>query len=124
MVKAMQDVDNELVQVLFFVFPTILSFQEVIEGKSGDAAKNDVIVFDTEYDWNKIEQRATLLGLGNAILLFSLSFAPGDDGGRDCDIILEFFKFILARWGKLLNQRDDEVKKSAFGQQFLKLCIN
>ncbi|CAI4227444.1 unnamed protein product [Auanema sp. JU1783] len=88
--SAMKDVDNDLVK-------------EVIEGTSGEISRHDVdIAHDTD-TWDKIEHQATLLGLG-------------DNANRDCEIIYSFFQYLLSRWGKDLNQRDAEVKKSAAGK--------
>uniref|UniRef100_A0A1I7WEZ9 Pre-mRNA-splicing factor 18 n=1 Tax=Heterorhabditis bacteriophora TaxID=37862 RepID=A0A1I7WEZ9_HETBA len=90
MQTAMRDVDNELVKV--------------IEGSLNNSAKHDVDLPSSFHDnWEKIEEQATLLGVGN-------------DPHRDCDIILSMFQYLLARWGKVLNKRDDETKKSAAGK--------
>ncbi|VDO50259.1 unnamed protein product [Haemonchus placei] len=91
MQTAMRDVDEELVK-------------EVIEGSSNDPNKHDVDLSSSFNDnWEKIEEQATLLGLGN-------------DPHRDCDIILSFFKYLITRWGMELNRRDDEEKKSPEGK--------
>ncbi|VDM53550.1 unnamed protein product [Angiostrongylus costaricensis] len=90
MQTAMRDVDEELVK-------------EVIEGSSNDPNRHDVDLSSSFNDnWEKIEEQATLLGVGN-------------DPHRDCDIILSFFKYLITRWGKELNKRDDEEKKSPAG---------
>lgn len=39
-----------------------------------------------------------------------------DDANRDCDIIKEFINYILARWGRELNMRDEAVKRSPKGK--------
>ncbi|EYB84204.1 hypothetical protein Y032_0321g2417 [Ancylostoma ceylanicum] len=89
--SAMRDVDEELVK-------------EVIEGSSDDPNKHDVDLSSSFNDnWEKIEEQATLLGIGN-------------DPHRDCDIILSFFNYLITRWGKELNRRDDEEKKSPAGK--------
>ncbi|KJH52738.1 Prp18 domain protein, partial [Dictyocaulus viviparus] len=91
MQTAMRDVDDELVK-------------EVIEGSSNDPNKHDVDLSSSFNDnWEKIEEQATLLGVGN-------------DPHRDCDIILSFFKYLITRWGKELNKRDDDEKKSPAGK--------
>lgn len=91
MQTAMRDVDEELVK-------------EVIEGSSNDPSRHDVDLSSSFNDnWEKIEEQATLLGVGN-------------DPHRDCDIILSFFKYLITRWGKELNKRDDEEKKSPAGK--------
>lgn len=91
MQTAMRDVDEDLVK-------------EVIEGSSNDSNRHDVDLSSAFNDnWEKIEEQATLLGVGN-------------DPHRDCDIILSFFQYLITRWGKELNQRDDEEKKSPSGK--------
>ncbi|VDL69747.1 unnamed protein product [Nippostrongylus brasiliensis] len=91
MQTAMRDVDEELVK-------------EVIEGSSNDPNKHDVDLSSSFNDnWEKIEEQATLLGVGN-------------DPHRDCDIILSYFKYLITRWGMELNRRDDEEKKSPAGK--------
>lgn len=73
--SAMRDVDEELVKVsvnpfcnhnLFLKGYTFeISFQEVIEGSSDDPNKHDVDLSSSFNDnWEKIEEQATLLGIG------------------------------------------------------------
>ncbi|ETN79481.1 Prp18 domain protein [Necator americanus] len=99
--SAMRDVDEELVK-------------EVIEGSSDNPNKHDVDLSSSFNDnWEKIEEQATLLGVGIFTFLFSYT---RNDPHRDCDIILSFFKYLITRWGKELNRRDDEEKKSPAGK--------
>ncbi|VDK57317.1 unnamed protein product [Anisakis simplex] len=90
--SAMREVDHELVE-------------EVIKGEQNSAGKHDVDMPGTaeDTDWERIEANAQLLG-------------EGDNPNRDCDIIREFFNYILTRWGKALNARDELKKRSAEGK--------
>ncbi|KHN82577.1 Pre-mRNA-splicing factor 18 [Toxocara canis] len=90
--SAMRQVDHELVE-------------EVIKGEQNSAGKHDVDMPGTAEDttWERIEANARLLG-------------EGDNPNRDCDIIREFFSYILTRWGRALNARDELTKRSAQGK--------
>lgn len=48
--------------------------------------------------WERIEANAQLLG-------------EDDNPNRDCDVIREFFSYILTRWGRALNARDEVEKR-------------
>lgn len=48
--------------------------------------------------WERIEENARLLG-------------EDENPGRDCDILREFFSYILTRWGSALNARDEVTKR-------------
>ncbi|EJW76359.1 Prp18 domain-containing protein, partial [Wuchereria bancrofti] len=84
--SAMKEVDHELIE-------------EVIKGEQYNSGKHDVAMPNSTGDnnWERIEANAQLLG-------------EGDNPNRDCDVIREFFSYILTRWGKALNARD-EVEK-------------
>ncbi|VDM94672.1 unnamed protein product [Onchocerca ochengi] len=71
----------------------------------GDVCKHDVAMPNSTEDtnWERIEANAQLLG-------------EGDNPNRDCDVIREFFSYILTRWGKALNARDEIEKRSAEGK--------
>lgn len=90
--SAMKEVDHELVE-------------EVVKGNLNDAGKHDVDMPSNSEDtsWEKIEEDARLLG-------------EGDNPNRDCEIIRRFFSYILTRWGKALNARDEVTKRSAEGK--------
>uniref|UniRef100_A0A0M3I9B6 Pre-mRNA-splicing factor 18 n=2 Tax=Ascaris lumbricoides TaxID=6252 RepID=A0A0M3I9B6_ASCLU len=90
--SAMREVDHELVE-------------EVIKGEQNSAGKHDVDMPGSAEDttWERIEANARLLG-------------EGDNPNRDCDIIREFFSYILTRWGRALNARDELTKRSARGK--------
>uniref|UniRef100_A0A914ZN80 Pre-mRNA-splicing factor 18 n=1 Tax=Parascaris univalens TaxID=6257 RepID=A0A914ZN80_PARUN len=90
--SAMREVDHELVE-------------EVIKGEQNSAGKHDVDMPGSAEDttWERIEANARLLG-------------EGDNPNRDCDIIREFFSYILSRWGRALNARDELTKRSAEGK--------
>lgn len=62
--------------------------------------KHDVVMPNSAGDtnWERIEANAQLLG-------------EGDNPNRDCDVIREFFSYILTRWGKALNARDEVEKR-------------
>jgi len=82
--------------------------EEVIKGKSGnDSNRHDVVMPGLEgegsWEWEEIFSKAKLLG-------------EGDDATRDCDIIREFIMYMLKRWGRQLNERSEEVKRSAKGR--------
>lgn len=40
----------------------------------------------------------------------------GEDPNRDCDIIYEFIVYLLKRWGRELNARDEATKRSDIGK--------
>ncbi|KAM3725354.1 Pre-mRNA-splicing factor [Dirofilaria immitis] len=90
--SAMKEVDHELIE-------------EVIKGEQYNAGKHDVAMPNSAGDtnWERIEANAQLLG-------------EGDNPNRDCDVIREFFSYILTRWGKALNARDEVEKRSAEGK--------
>uniref|UniRef100_A0A915PTX5 Pre-mRNA-splicing factor 18 n=1 Tax=Setaria digitata TaxID=48799 RepID=A0A915PTX5_9BILA len=90
--SAMKEVDHELIE-------------EVIKGEQYSASKHDVAMPNSTGDtnWERIEANAQLLG-------------EGDNPNRDCDVIREFFSYILTRWGKALNARDEVEKRSAEGK--------
>uniref|UniRef100_A0A8R1TSB4 Pre-mRNA-splicing factor 18 n=1 Tax=Onchocerca volvulus TaxID=6282 RepID=A0A8R1TSB4_ONCVO len=90
--SAMKEVDHELIE-------------EVIKGEQNNAGKHDVAMPNSTEDtnWERIEANAQLLG-------------EGDNPNRDCDVIREFFSYILTRWGKALNARDEIEKRSAEGK--------
>ncbi|VIO87614.1 geranylgeranyl pyrophosphate synthetase, putative [Brugia malayi] len=90
--SAMKEVDHELIE-------------EVIKGEQYNAGKHDVAMPNSAGDnnWERIEANAELLG-------------EGDNPNRDCDVIREFFSYILTRWGKALNARDEVEKRSAEGK--------
>lgn len=64
------------------------------------SGRHDVDMPNTAEDtnWERIEANAQLLG-------------EGDNPNRDCDVIHEFFSYILTRWGKALNARDETAKR-------------
>ncbi|KAL3982938.1 Prp18 domain family protein [Acanthocheilonema viteae] len=90
--SAMKEVDHELIE-------------EVIKGEQYNSGKHDVDMPNSTDDtnWERIEANAQLLG-------------EGDNPNRDCDVIREFFSYILTRWGKALNARDEVEKRSAEGK--------
>ncbi|VDN02010.1 unnamed protein product [Thelazia callipaeda] len=89
--SAMKEVDHELIE-------------EVIKGKQHIASKHDVVMPNCgDTSWERIEANARLLG-------------EGDDPNRDCSVIHEFFLYILTRWGKALNAREESEKRSAEGK--------
>uniref|UniRef100_A0A0R3RY64 Pre-mRNA-splicing factor 18 n=1 Tax=Elaeophora elaphi TaxID=1147741 RepID=A0A0R3RY64_9BILA len=90
--SAMKEVDHELIE-------------EVIKGEQYNTGKHDVDMPNSTGDtnWERIEANAQLLG-------------EGDNPNRDCDVIREFFFYILTRWGKALNARDEVEKRSAEGK--------
>ncbi|VDK86824.1 unnamed protein product [Litomosoides sigmodontis] len=89
--SAMKEVDHELIE-------------EVIKGEQY-TGKHDVDMPNsvTDTTWERIEANAQLLG-------------EGDNPNRDCDVIREFFSYILTRWGRALNARDEVEKRSAEGK--------
>lgn len=108
---ALNKVDEELVE-------------EVIKGSHNEVGKHDVKHVPEADSWDTIfvsvvvdcyqtavkahpkfafQNRAALLG-------------QDDDANRDCDIIKEFINYILARWGRELNMRDEAVKRSPKGK--------
>uniref|UniRef100_A0A915DH35 Pre-mRNA-splicing factor 18 n=1 Tax=Ditylenchus dipsaci TaxID=166011 RepID=A0A915DH35_9BILA len=87
---ALTQVDNDLVE-------------EVIKGNKDEVGKHDVQMPDIDTSWDQIAQRANLLG-------------EGDDANRDCDIIREFLVYLLKRWGRELNARDEAEKRSPKGK--------
>ncbi|MFH4974581.1 hypothetical protein AB6A40_001290 [Gnathostoma spinigerum] len=90
--SAMKEVDHELVE-------------EVIKGESENKSKHDVDLpsFGDDKTWERIEADARLLN-------------EGDNPQRDCDIIRGFFEYILTRWARALNARDEAEKRSAQGK--------
>lgn len=60
--------------------------------------------------WERIEANARLLG-------------EGENPNRDCDIIREFFSYILTRWGKALNARDEATKRHGCASDFLSFLL-
>ncbi|CAD6193540.1 unnamed protein product [Caenorhabditis auriculariae] len=86
---AMQVVGNEL-------------DKEVIEGTSGKARHDVALPSQFDENWEKIEKSSSLLGIG-------------DDKKRDCDIVASILNYLLARWGKVLNDRPADVKKTPQG---------
>lgn len=61
--------------------------------------KHDVDMPDDEdLSWERIEENACLLGVD-------------DNPNRDCDILNQFFSYILKRWGRALNSRDELTKR-------------
>ncbi|VDO30873.1 unnamed protein product, partial [Brugia timori] len=93
--SAMKEVDHELIE-------------EVIKGEQYNAGKHDVAMPNSAGDnnWERIEANAELLG-------------EGDNPNRDCDVIREFFSYILTRWGKALNARDEVEKRHTIFSSFL-----
>uniref|UniRef100_A0A0N5AMF6 Pre-mRNA-splicing factor 18 n=1 Tax=Syphacia muris TaxID=451379 RepID=A0A0N5AMF6_9BILA len=92
LISAMKEVDHELVE-------------EVVKGEMNDTGKHDVDMPDDEdLTWEKVETNACLLG-------------NGDNPNRDCDILSQFFSYILKRWGKALNSRDELTKRSPEGKE-------
>ncbi|KAI1715542.1 prp18 domain-containing protein [Ditylenchus destructor] len=87
---ALNDVDNELVD-------------EVVKGNKNEAGKHDVLTPEADATWDQITQRAPLLG-------------EGENPNRDCDIIREFLVYLLKRWGRELNAREEAVKRSPQGK--------
>uniref|UniRef100_A0A1I8EFL5 Pre-mRNA-splicing factor 18 n=1 Tax=Wuchereria bancrofti TaxID=6293 RepID=A0A1I8EFL5_WUCBA len=71
--SAMKEVDHELIE-------------EVIKGEQYNSGKHDVAMPNSTGDnnWERIEANAQLLG-------------EGDNPNRDCDVIREFFSYILTR---------------------------
>uniref|UniRef100_A0A0N4VPI3 Pre-mRNA-splicing factor 18 n=1 Tax=Enterobius vermicularis TaxID=51028 RepID=A0A0N4VPI3_ENTVE len=91
LISAMKEVDHELVE-------------EVVKGQVDDAGKHDVDMPDDEdLSWERIEENACLLGVD-------------DNPNRDCDILNQFFSYILKRWGRALNSRDELTKRSPEGK--------
>ncbi|TKR78186.1 hypothetical protein L596_019036 [Steinernema carpocapsae] len=86
---ALKEVDNELVD-------------EVIHGIKKDD-KHDVVVPDAKDDWEAIEARALLLGQEN-------------NSDQDCDILYDYLTYLLGRWAKDLNARDEEEKRAPKGK--------
>ncbi|KAH7729556.1 Prp18 domain-containing protein [Aphelenchoides avenae] len=87
---ALNKVDEELVE-------------EVIKGSHNQVGKHDVKHVPESDSWDKIFDRASLLG-------------QDEDANRDCDIIREFLNYILSRWGRDLNARDEAVKRTPKGK--------
>ncbi|CAB3406906.1 unnamed protein product [Caenorhabditis bovis] len=77
--------------------------KDIVEGNAESTSKHDVAL-PSGYDgnWAKIEHDSKMLTVG-------------DDMKRECDIILSIIRYLLARWGKDLNDRPIEVKKTAQG---------
>ncbi|KAI1724998.1 prp18 domain-containing protein [Ditylenchus destructor] len=86
---ALNDVDNELVD-------------EVVKGNKNEAGKHDVLTPEADATWDQII-RAPLLG-------------EDENPNRDCDIIREFLVYLLKRWGRELNAREEAVKRSPQGK--------
>ncbi|CAG2105784.1 unnamed protein product, partial [Medioppia subpectinata] len=70
--------------------------------KSKKDGANDVKVVEMNTTIEEILQLAQHLGRRR-------------DEGRDCDVIQTFLKFLLELWGKKLNARPEEVKRTAKG---------
>ncbi|KAL3119072.1 hypothetical protein niasHT_003855 [Heterodera trifolii] len=80
--------------------------EQVIRGKRGkdEMGRHDVQIEQREDDasWDQIVMMAPLLGSGN--------------DQADCDLIRAFLSYILKRWGKELNAREESIKRSATGK--------
>lgn len=106
LVSAMRDVDNELVK-------------EVIAGGANDKRKFDVAMNKAILEeWDTIERAAIILGSSDEL----------QDVYRDCDTMNKFLKYLLAKWAKQLNDRDEDEKKSASGKHdasiYVQTCTN
>jgi len=78
--------------------------EEVVKGKHNDEGRHDVAMpVAAVSTWEQIEGRAHLLG-------------QDENPDRDCDIIHEFLIYLLKRWGRQLNERDEAVKRSPQGK--------
>ncbi|KAI3418936.1 hypothetical protein GPALN_008031 [Globodera pallida] len=80
--------------------------EQVIRGARGkdEMGRHDVQIQENEDDasLDQIVTRAPMLGSGN--------------DQADCDLIRAFLSYILKRWGKQLNAREESAKRSAEGR--------
>ena len=84
-----------------FCFTVLFLFAQFLQ-ISNFIGKHDVDMPDTEHTtWERIEENARLLGVD-------------DNSNRDCDILSQFFSYILTRWGRALNARDELTKRFVF----------
>uniref|UniRef100_A0A914H592 Pre-mRNA-splicing factor 18 n=1 Tax=Globodera rostochiensis TaxID=31243 RepID=A0A914H592_GLORO len=90
--------------------------EQVIRGARGkdEMGRHDVQIQENEDDasLDQIVTRAPMLGSGN--------------DQADCDLIRAFLSYILKRWGKQLNAREEGAKRSAEGrlQSLEKYTVN
>ena len=77
--------------------------KEVIAGSVGAAGRHDVAVEEVA-DMEAIKGR------------IAADLGKGEDAKRDCRIVFDFYNYLLQRWGRELNKRDEATKRSAQGK--------
>lgn len=86
--EAMHRVDDEMLR-------------EIIEGPSNDK-KHDVIVDNETISYNELLEATKALGK--------------EDCNKDCELIYQFLNFVIQKWGRELNLRPEEEKRSTHGK--------